>query len=318
MKNALTAFIAENWFVTREAMNAPDTTISLFMFSAEELGSLIKDLKGSVMEGIFEYKKTRIRSILRPLESLQYDSRAMGHLQKNIKEAKALLMVTMIQRLFCVNKVKLSTVRAAEKTTPLSFSEASLKEILEFVQEEIRGNPEKMKDSAIKKILMYSKMYQNEIKKMKDLAATIPADKKQPFMENFKRSLNDITAKINASYSLLREGAPGAGTREETAHHLARFNYAPLAPLLETQCRSFSQVLSTLLFAEKEKFRTRELLVELASSQAFLLKEIEKEQKKYEEIDPFDKNGLKAGREFVSEISKYLRKEQEWVKHHPW
>ena len=50
---------------------------------------------------------------------------------------------------------------------------------------------------------MYSKMYQNEIQKLSDLAKTIPPVKMASVKENFRNSLSDITKKKISAYNTL-------------------------------------------------------------------------------------------------------------------
>ncbi len=310
--------VRKDWFLINQAINNPNEIISLFKLTPQELDTAIENLRNAVIEGIFEYKRTSVTSILRPLQSLHHDSRAIEQLPAVIGTSRTLLTVTLFQRLFCLDKLKLSAKKSPNDKssgdhsgTESRFSPAPIKKILEYVQKEVRTNPERMKETEIKKILMYAKMYQNEIKKMKDLAVNIPPEKKQLLMKNFNKSLHDITAKLNAAYHVLREEESTPPPSAATAHHLSRFDYSSLAPLLKSQAQVFSEILSTLAFAKREKFRTRELLTGLADRQKTFLSYINREQRAYEEIDPFDKKGLKAGREFATEIIKYLRKERE-------
>ena len=324
MIEALTTAVRRGWFTLGEVMNNPEELMTRFKLTPRELDTAINTLTGAVMEGIFEYKKGRITSILRPLESLQHDSRALERLPAAITEGRALVLVTLLQRLFCLGKLTLSSrkkgyslTKEQEKGTDRS-TEVSIKEILEYVREAVSHDPEKMKDTEIKKILMYSKMYQNEIKKLKNLAANIPSQKKELLGKNFKQSLKDLTVKLNTAYQLLRGEGETPAPVLTSAPHLQRYDYSPLAPLLQVQAKGYSEILSTLTFAKKEKFRTREILVGLARRQESFIQLVNREQEKYEDIDPFDPRGLKAGGEFAAEIVKYLRREREWLKLHPW
>ncbi len=325
MTEQLATTIRQDWFVISQTLNNPHEMMALFKLAPHELDTVLKDLRNAVIEGIFEYKRTSVTSILRPLQSLYHDSRAIEQLPSVIETSRTLLAVTLLQRLFCLGKLKPSEKKSNNDKLSgdsgvenNSFSPVTIREILEYIQKEIHVDPERMKNTEIKKILMYSKMYKNEINKMKDLAVNIPPEKKQLLMENFNKSLHEITAKLNTAYNVLREGESTPPPAAASAHHLSRFDYSPLAPLLKSQAQFFSEILSSLTFAKREKFRTRELLTGLADRQETFMQHIDKEQKAYEEIDPFDKKGLKAGREFATEIIKYLRKEREWLKLHPW
>ena len=319
--SGLTTEIRKNWFVIEEAIRDPNRIIKIFKPAEEELAVILKELEGSVIGGIFEYKRNAVQAVLRPLESLQYDSKAIELLPKQIKTARALVLVTLLQRLYLTGDLKPKGV----KTSPAPSQEASgvpktgVKEILTYIRNIIDTDPEKKKDPEVKKIIMYSKMYQNEIQKLNDILKTVPPGKAASVKENFKNSLSDIIQKMNASYRNLvvpEENFPEI--IHTTGSLLTRFDYSPLAGEIKKQARAFSEVLTTLTFAQSEKFNTREILVALSGRQTELLQLVDREQKRYPEIAPFDKEGLSAAKELVKEIGSFLRKEKEWLKLHPW
>ncbi len=325
MNEAINTVTRQDWFGIEQVINHADEIITYFKLSAPELDSIIRELKGSVLEGIFEYKKNSIATLLKPLESLMHSSRAIEQLPVCIESGRALLVVTLLQRLFCLKKIKISKVKPVTPGADIPRKPAEtisqtfpLPEILQYIKKEVHSDPDKIKDAEVKKILMYAKMYQNEIKKMKDLAGKIPAEKRQSLQENFKQSLSDITIKLNIAYRTLLEGESPPRTAPLSASLLENRDYTPIAPRLKIQSKFFSEILSILAFTQKEKFQTRELLVHLVSRKEEFMKLIDAEQKKYEEIDPFDKKGLKAGKEISTEIVKFLQKEREWLKLHPW
>ncbi len=318
--NDLTALTEQEWYALEKSAGDPDKLISAFKLQAEELDTILQDLRNCVMEGVFEYKRNQITALLRPLQSLQYDSKAIAMLPQQITKGKELLMVTLLQRLFCLKGIKLSTAKTPNSSSEIqeSNTETSIRDILTFVQQEIKKDPDKIKNPEIKKIIMYSKMYQQEIHKLKDLLASVPEGKKESVKKNFKNSLNDIAAKLNVSYNTLTEEDRNKEKNAAPGSILTRTDYSPAVPVITRQCRNYSEILTTLKFAEKEKFNTRELLVSLSSRQDELFKQIETEQKIFSRIAPFDQNGTNAGKELAREIMIFLRKEREWVKLHPW
>jgi len=318
--NDLKALIDRDWYALEKSAGDPDKLISTFKLQAEELDIIIQDLRNCVMEGIFEYKRNQITALLRPLQSLQYDSKAIAMLPQQIKKGKELLLITLLQRLFCLKGIKLSTAKAPKPSDAAreNGTETGIRDILTFVQQEIKNNPEKMKDPEIKKIIMYSKMYQQEIHKLKDLLSSVPEGKRESVKRNFRNSLNDIAAKLNVSYNALTDAEQNKEKNAGSESILTRTDYSPAVPVITGQCRSYSEILTTLKFAEKEKFNTRELLVSLSSRQDELFNQIEREQKVFSEITPFDKNGTAAGKELAGEIMIFLKKERDWVKLHPW
>lgn len=319
--DGLAAQIRKDWFVIEESANDPNKIIALFKPGEHELETIIRDLGDSVEEGIFEYKRSAVRSMLRPLESLQYDSRAIEFLPKQIEKGKAVLLVTLLQRLYLKGELKPKDSRPLHGKIheEQKTDQTGVKEILTFVREMLNSDPEKKKDPEVKKIIMYSKMYQNEVQKLADLTKTVPPGKIASVKENFRNSLSEIIGKMNIAYNNLTESpADMVETRPKTGSILKRFNYSPLSGEIKKQAAEFSKVLSTLVFAEKEKFNTREILVALSAKQNDLLKLVDNEQSRYTDIAPFDKKGLSVSRELVKEISGFLKKEKEWLKLHPW
>ncbi len=318
--NDLKALIEKDWYVLEKSAGDPDKLISTFKLQEEELDIIIQDLINCVMEGIFEYKRNQITALLRPLQSLQYDSKAIAMLPQQIKKGKELLLVALLQRLYCLKKIKLSTDKTSKSSAQSleNVTAAGIGDILTFVQQEIKKDPEKMKDPEIKKIIMYSKMYQQEIHKLKDLLTAVPEGKKESVKRNFRNSLNEIAVKLNTSYNALTDAERNKEKNAGSGSILTRNDYSPAVPVITSQCRIYSEILTTLKFAEKEKFNTRELLVSLSSRQDELFNQIEREQKVFSEITPFDKNGTAAGKELAGEIMIFLKKERDWVKLHPW
>ncbi len=319
--SGLTTEIRKNWFVIEEAIRDPNSIIEIFKPSEAELEGILKELEGSVIEGIFEYKRSTVQAILRPLESLQYDSKAIEFLPQQIKKARALVLVTLLQRLYLTGDLKPKGIKTAAVPSQEAVEEpkTGVKEILTYIRNTIDADPEKKKDPEVKKIIMYSKMYQNEIQKLNDLLKTVPPGKAASVKENFKNSLSGIVQKMNTSYQNLlvpAEEAPKA--MQKTGSILTRFNYTPLAGEIKKQAKVFSEVLTTLTFAQHEKFNTREILVALSGRQSELLQLIDREQKLYPGIAPFDKEGLTAAKELAKEIGNFLKKEKEWLKLHPW
>ncbi len=143
--SGLTTEIRKNWFVIEEAIRDSGKIMEIFKPSEEELGTMIKDLESSVIEGIFEYKRNAIQGVLRPLESLQYDSKAIEFLPRQIKTAGALVLITLLQRLYLTGDLK------PKEEKPLKLQEqeqerapaAGVKEILTHVRGKIKEDTEK-------------------------------------------------------------------------------------------------------------------------------------------------------------------------------
>ncbi len=315
----LTKQIKRDLFDIKENINKPDKLMELFSFSKEEFEGIIHNLKFSVEGGLFEFKITSINLILDPLKSLQYDSRAMGSFDDQIKRARGLLAVTLIQRLIAVGAVKVTDHKAEDfqDTVPEPVDLPGIKEILEFVNKETKTNPASLKDPLIKKIFMHIKMYQNETLKMNELTAKVSEDKRIALKGNFEATLGEQVTKIRETYneiinkSLKKEMAPAV------KNILIRYDYKPMNRVYMVQIETFSRLLSTLLFARNEKFQTRELLLALTRDQKEFTDLIDKERDAYCNIAPFDANGSETGDAFVKRIIEFLGKEKDWLRIHP-
>lgn len=315
----LTKQIKRDFFDIKENINNPDKLMELFSFSKEEFESIIHDLKFSVENGLFEFKITSANLILEPLKSLQYDSRAMNSFDDQIKRARGLLAVTIIQRLIAVGAVKVTDQKTegSLEAVPEPVDLPPIKEVLEFLNKEIKTNPDYMKDPLIKKIIMYRKMYRNETLKMNDLTANVSEDKRIALRRNFEATLGEQVTKMRETYNeiinmkLEKEIKPGP------QNILLRYDFKSMGRFYLIQIEAFSKLLSTLIFARNEKFQTRELLLNLTRDQKGLTDLVNKERGEYCNIAPFDKDGSKTGAAFVKRIMEYLGKEKDWLRIHP-
>ena len=315
----LTKQIKRDLFDIKEDINSPDKLMELFSFSKEEFEDIIHTLKFSVEDSLFEYKNTAVNLILEPLKSLQYDSRAMNSYSDQINRARGLLAVTLIQRLIATGAIKIaehkpdSSKEIAEEQT----EQPGIKEILAFVQKELKINPESQKDPLIKKIFMHIKMYQNETQKMNDLTAKVSADKRIALKRNFDITLGEQVSKIRETYNELINRTIKEEQTPSPQNILLRYDFISMGRFYLIQIEAFSKLLSTLMFAQNEKFQTRELLLDLTRDQQGLIDMIKKERIEYSNIAPFDKNGSETGKAFVKRIVSYLEREKEWLKIHP-
>ncbi len=315
----LTKQIKRDLFDIKENINSPDKLMELFSFSKEEFEGIIHNLKFSVEDSLFEYKITSVNRILEPLKSLQYDSRAMSSYSDQINRARGLLAVTLIQRLIAAGAIKIEEHKpdSSKEITEEQTDKPGIKEILAFVQKELKTNPDSKKDPLIKKIIMHIKRYQNETQKMKDLTAKVSEDKRIALKRNFNITLGEQVSKMRETYNELISKTIKEEQIPIHQNILLRYDYKSMSRFYQIQIEAFSKLLSTLMFAQNEKFQTRELLLTLTRDQQSLIDMIKKERSEYKNIAPFDKNGSETGKSFVKRIISYLEREKEWLKIHP-
>jgi len=316
----LTKQIKRDLFDIKENINNPDKLMENFSFRKEEFDYIIQNLRYSVEDSLFEYKKTSVNLILEPLQSLLYDSKAMSSFDDQIERAKGLLSVTLIQRLISVKAIKITDKQkegTSEQVLTPPLQNTGIKEIIEFVKQEPKTNPDILKDPLFKKIIMHIKMYTNETIKMNELVSNVSEDKKIALKRNFNETLAEQVTKIKEAYNNIINTAVKEEQLPVPQNILLRYDLKSMSRIYLDQIEAFSSLLSTLSFAKNEKFHTRELLLDLSKERDFLLNLIVKERKEYSTIVPFDKNGKDTAKAFVKRIREYLEKEKDWLKIHP-
>jgi len=315
----LTKQIKRDLFDIKENINNPDKLMELFSFKGEEFDNIVHNIKFSVEDGLFEYKKTAVNLILEPLNSLQYNSKAMNSFDEQILRAKGLLAVTLIQRLIATGVIKIVEKREddSQETPEKEVEQTGIKEIIDFVQKEPKNNPLILQNTLFKKIIMHIKMYKNESQKMNELMAKVSAEKKIALKKNLDIILAEQVSKMREAYNGLiniaveKEQVPVAG------NILLRYDFKPAYTVYTSQIEIFSKILSTLKFADTEKFHTRELLINLLGEQKSVIKLIDREKEVYSTIVPFDKNGSETEKSFSKRIIEFLGKEKDWLRIHP-
>ncbi len=315
----LTKQIKRDLFDIKENINNPDKLMQLFSFSSKEFDSIIHNLKFSVEESLFEFKKTAINLILEPLQSLQYDSKALTSYRDQIERTRSLLAVTLIQRLIAVGAIKISESKNEEShdLPEEAGDQPDIGEILAFVQKKLQLNPENHKNPLIKKIVMHVKIYQNETQKMKDLTLKVPKEKKAALKKNFDIILAEQVTKMREAYNELIDNTAKQIKTVIHSNILLRFDFKPMGKFFLLQIEAYSRLLSTLVFAKNEKFHTREILLSLTKEQQELLNLVNKERREYTNIAPFDTTGMETAKAFSRRIISFLEREKEWLKIHP-
>ncbi|MCK5154245.1 MAG: hypothetical protein KAQ93_07790, partial [Spirochaetales bacterium] len=296
----LTKKIKRDLFDIKENINNPDKLMELFSFNKEEFEDIIHNLKFSVEDSLFEFKNTAINLILDPLNSLQYDSRAMNSFDDQIIRARGLLTVTLIQRLIAVSAIKIAENKGegSKEALEKEVSQPGIKEILDFVQKEPKTNPGILKDTLFKKIIMHIKMYRNESQKMNELMTKVSAEKKIAIKRNFNITLTDQVAKMRDAYNEIIDRTVKKEQAPVTQNLLLRYDFKTMGKFYMIQIEAFSKLLSTLTFAKDEKFNTRELLLNLTKEKGYFSSLIEKERTEYSSIVLFDEGGIETGKAF--------------------
>ena len=308
--------ITGDWFDIREASQDLITLNSYFRIPEEEQREQIKKLSFSVEEGIVEYKRATLNPTFQMLENTKYQSLGMDVVGNQIRFSSALLYIVLIQRLFSEGTLKLSREKKKEET--FSIEDLAFGDILEEINKRIKENPEFGKNNSVKMILMGVNRYRKERDTMKKLLPTIREENKRSFILNFKKTFDEIIDSIRRNYAdILKEENPPT---EDNRNILELVSFKKTAPLLASQCQIISKIRSTLSFVKEEKYKTREVLIQLAGERKKILSLLDSEIRMYtgfsKELDPEKLKAAGTGdpaslmsRLICTEIIQFLEKE---------
>ena len=278
--------VTGDWFEIREAAGGYESLREHFRLSPDELEPHVEKLKYSVEQGIVEYKRATLGPLFRMLESTKYQSPGLPVIENQIAHARALLYITLIQRLFTEGRLKPSRRRRVEER--IDPDDLGFKDILQDVNRRIRESPEAEKHKPVKMILLQVGMFRKEQETFKKLLPTIKQENKRAFVLNFKKRFGEIIDKIKRNYiDLLEKENPPT---EDVRNPLEIVALAAVAPILTAQCQVLARILSTLGFVREEKYKTREILMRLAEVRDSMTGLFEREMRHYgrlaEALDP--------------------------------
>ena len=99
--------ITGDWYELRTALDEPDTLVDFLDITPSEFKGAAEQLRLAVEEGVVEYKRGLLHSVMYPLKSLKWDSRAITDLNPPLREAAIGVLTPAIQRLFAVGLLRL-------------------------------------------------------------------------------------------------------------------------------------------------------------------------------------------------------------------
>jgi hypothetical protein len=308
--------IAADWYEIRTNLNDPDALISYLELGPDAVGRMREGLRLSVEEGVAEFKKSLVHSIMTPLKSLKWDSKAISSLAEMIEKAAMLTLAPALQRLLALGYIRPAPPReqqAEEQEEPRQPQEArqmpAIKEMVADVKERIKKKPELKNHQEVKRIFVQLKYYNNQLEKMRSLQPGIPKEKQQSFLANFRQTFDEIHERIyNAYTALLRELEPPAPQKASRTPILKRYEIAPAEPLYRSQCEDAARLYSTLAFAERERYNMRELLLELVTGEGYYISSYDQELKKYRTIAPFGSDYLQMSVAVSNALYRYLER----------
>ncbi len=297
--------IAGDWFDIRENGENVFDIEEYFNPSPDDLKGLIKDIRLSVEEGILEYKRTVMLPIFSFLESLKYDSRGLEQLQTQAIKLSSLIYTMLIQRLLCRGAIPLRK----EKLSVQVRGEQDIKEIVSELNDRIKKEPDLSKHPAVKNIFMQMNIYKKELEEMKKLSPNIPPEKASAFFANFKNRFNQITGSIQENYTVLLKEEQERLHEKRLTNPLEGYDLVPLAKMCMAQAQEAAKVRSTLNFAEKEGYRTREYLVNLIEEKDTILRPFHSEAEYFQRMEPSPKRMAGLAKTFGQEIIVILERQ---------
>lgn len=326
MSNELRLKISGDWFDIRDVALDPVRAALTVALTPLTLRNAAGELRSCVEEGILEYKRDILRRILAPLNSLAHDSRALASVSAGGDLAAAAAWCCLQQRRIALGKVAINPAErsreagesdeedeavpagdpsALEKETGMSPAE-----LIEAVGKLLAAEPELKEEQEAKMVILQLKQYRQEMVKLKELLANIPEEKRKPLKENFAYRLKEIINKMTQGYlGLIKKSRSSIedGKREEqTGPILGRVDGTALSAMAKRflqEAELFSRIRSVLLFAVKERYRSRQILMDLQKVGDELLSLVKLEGSDYRTLAPFGE----GAKELSMEMARFVR-----------
>ncbi len=274
--------ITGDWIVTREAATDLYTLNDYFKIPSRRLIELCESLKAAVEGGLLEYKRSVLQPVFICLEDMKYYSKTLEELESHRRPLKGLVFTTLVQKLICAGVIPLPRMKTPE---PVETENLAVNLIIGDIKDRIKDDPPFKNHPAVKNIFMQIAIYQNEKAKMEELLPKISEEKQETFRENFQNIFNEVFSSIRKNYGdILKEEEAGRQAEEAQKDLFRQLSLNSLSTFLTEQAREFARIGSTLTFAVVDKYKTRELLVNLHHNKEHFLTLIVKERENYRKL----------------------------------
>ncbi|MBN1797432.1 MAG: hypothetical protein JW822_02575 [Spirochaetales bacterium] len=315
----LTKRISGDWAdITKSALLVRDL-IEYFNLNNDDLNQYITGLKFAVESGITEYKTSLLNPLFTILAEMKFKSFSFDELKTKSRDLGALVFLILIQRLFSSGSLSFSFSKDSHAA---SDGHNDINEIIADVLSKIKEDPQYKNKQEVKKILTQIYIYKRERETMNKLSPNIKDKKKaQAFYSNFRMTFNKIFENIQKNYAELINKEKRESLKDIDKNILANIPLKQLVPLYTKQAREFSRIRSTLAFALDDKYKTREILVNIAKQKDAFLDLIDQEFSAFKKIcqslhvtKPEDyalKLSLSLASELASVLEKIVQKEEE-------
>jgi len=316
---ALEKQIAGDWYDVRQALDDRFKYEEVLEMSDEQVGELLQSLRLSVEQGTLELKRRTINRVLGFVDSQQFDARSFGDIPLHIQGMRSIAYLALLQRAFCLGTL---SPRKTPAPPPPTMEEAvkqlDIQTILAKVQERIAQDQTQRDNPPVKSILVQVSRYRLELKNMKELAPNIPKEKSAAFSANFKKTFDEITRKIQDNYAAILQAEQKPEKPAVRRKMFERFELKPLGGFFGLQVQEFTRIRTVLSYAQKERFKIREILSDILARRQGTLALVERELKEYERFSYG--HGEELAREFAAEVAEYLGRrmspppeDEEWI-----
>lgn len=298
-------------FDIKEKWDNPFELEQYFSFTKEDYEEMARGLRESVEEGVVEYKRGILLSVFSFLESLKYDSRGFDKMPKYTQIITFDLYTALLQRLYGLGILKPRNTRSTEEgtKTPEQEDEEGMKQILQDIQTLVKQDPKYRIHPAVKNILMQVQIYKRELENMKTLLPNILPEKKASFYANFRNTFNTINRKIQEHYHVLLTEVQRPETEEFNPDNLSSYQLKEMAPFFVKEILNISEIRSAFLFAQEERYKTREALIQLVMKREDFITLFAREMGMYSLHEKPAKDGLHLSSLFTTEIINYLERQ---------
>jgi len=294
--------ITGDWFDIREKSSNLTDLEDYFAFSIPLLGKIIDKIRLSVEGGIIEYKRSSLLQIFSRLESLKYDSKSFENLPLHSHNIYPVIYVTLIQKLLATGVVPLKENLENHESNDNPDLRADIKTVIKDVQMKILENPELKQRQEIKNILMQITIYKKELENMKKISQNILPEKAKSFYSNFKKTFAKITHSIVTNYSVILKEEEDIIRKSKQINILKKYEISALSGIHLSQAKEIARLHSTINFAIKEKYKTRELLIDLVKNKDIIMDLISKESDKMKQLAGNDNEAILISKAFGHEI----------------
>ncbi len=322
--------ITGDWYEVRSALDEPDTLVDFLEISPAEFTRAAEQLRFAVEQGIVEYKRGLLHSIMSPLKSLKWDSRAITDLTPPLRESAMAVLTPAVQRLFALGLLRLYSQKSSDEAVdsqssdqrreqtvhekePSQKAPTDIKTVVQEVKNMLKERPALQNHQEVKKIMLQLKYYNTELDKMRSLAPNIPPEKASGFKQNFQATFNEIAQKIAASYNTLINEELERNRPKEQLPILKRYDFTNTDKLFRDQIANATRIYSTIRHAEQERYQMREILVELSAGEPYHAGFFDRELKAYQQLAPFGEDNLKISRAFGNQVQRYYDRYAEWI-----